>query len=65
MAGINVVRLPYKSSGAAVMGLLGGEAQMAIADVGLVTPHAKTGKLRALECRRSRPPAFRVMRSSA
>ena len=58
MAGINVVRLPYKSSGAAVVGLLGGEAQMAVADVGLVMPHAKAGKLKALAVTSAEPTSL-------
>jgi tripartite-type tricarboxylate transporter receptor subunit TctC len=48
MAGVNIVRVPYKGQGAAVLALLGGEVQVGFASSGSVSGHIKTGKLRIL-----------------
>ncbi len=48
IAGINIVHVPYKGTGPGVTALLTGEVQMAIAGVGTMLPHAKSGKVRAL-----------------
>ncbi len=48
LAGINVVRLPYKGEGPAFLGLLGGEAQLMFISPGTAAPHVKAGKLRVL-----------------
>ena len=48
MAQVNIVRVPYKGQGAAVLGLLGGEVQMSFASAPSVAGHIKSGKLRAL-----------------
>jgi len=48
MAGVNIVRVPYKGQGAAVLGLLGGEVQVGFASSGSVSGHIRSGKLRAL-----------------
>ena len=48
MAGIDIVGVPYKSSSPVITALIGGEVQLAIIDVGLVLPHVKTGRLKAL-----------------
>jgi len=47
-AGIRMVHVPYKGTGPGVTALLTGEVQMAIAGVGTMLPHAKSGKVRAL-----------------
>jgi len=47
-AGVDMVHVPYKGTGPGVTALLTGEVQMAIAGVGTVLPHAKSGKVRAL-----------------
>lgn len=47
-AGVDVVHVPYKGTGPGVTALLSGEVQMAIAGVGTMLPHAKSGKVRAL-----------------
>ncbi len=47
-AGVNMVHVPYKGTGPGTTALLTGEVQMAIAGVGTILPHAKSGKLRAL-----------------
>ncbi|MDP1536064.1 MAG: tripartite tricarboxylate transporter substrate binding protein [Burkholderiales bacterium] len=48
IAGVNLVHVPYKGTGPGVTALLTGEVQMAIAGVGTMLPHAKSGKVRAL-----------------
>ncbi len=48
MADVNIVRIPYKGQGPAVLALLAGEVQVAFASTGSVSGHIKSGKLRAL-----------------
>jgi tripartite-type tricarboxylate transporter receptor subunit TctC len=48
MAGIDMLRVPYKSTAPAVVGVIGGEAHLAVADVPLIMPHTRSNKLRAL-----------------
>ncbi len=48
MAGIKMVHVPYKGLAPAITDLLGGQIQLVFADVGLVAPHIKAGKLRAI-----------------
>ena len=48
MAGINIVRIPYKGAAPAVVALLANEVQMMVIDVGILSPHFKSGKLRGL-----------------
>ncbi len=48
MAGINVVRVAYKSTGPSLLALIAGEVHMMVAGLGSVAPHMASGKLRAL-----------------
>jgi tripartite-type tricarboxylate transporter receptor subunit TctC len=48
MAGINIVRVPYKGGGPALNALLGGEVQLMLPTASSALPHVKSGKLRAL-----------------
>jgi tripartite-type tricarboxylate transporter receptor subunit TctC len=48
MAGVNIVRISYKSSGASVISLVSGEVHLMFANAPPVVPHVKAGKLRAL-----------------
>jgi tripartite-type tricarboxylate transporter receptor subunit TctC len=48
MAGVKLVFVPYKSSGAAVTAIMSGELQVMFASTGGAAPHVKTGRLRAL-----------------
>src|SRR5688572_22475731 len=57
MAGVNIVRVPYKGQGAAVLGLLGGEVQVGFASSGSVAGHIRSGKLRALAVTSVKPSA--------
>ena len=43
-----MIHVPYKGTGPGTTALLTGEVQMAIAGVGTIMPHAKSGKVRAL-----------------
>jgi tripartite-type tricarboxylate transporter receptor subunit TctC len=55
MAGVDIVRVPYKGQGPAVLGLLGGEVQMSFATSASVAAHIKSGKLRALAIGTAKP----------
>ncbi len=48
LAGINIVRVPYKSGGMALIGLLANEVQMTVDSAGSMMAHLKSGKLNAL-----------------
>jgi tripartite-type tricarboxylate transporter receptor subunit TctC len=48
MAGIDVVHVPYKGSGDARTGVLGGQVQMMFDAVTVMSQHAKEGKVKAL-----------------
>ncbi len=48
MAGVDIVHVPYKGLAPAITDLLGGQIQVLFADVGLVRPHFKSGKLKAI-----------------
>ena len=48
MAGINIVHIPYKGSGAAIIALLGGQVQLSFATTSSIAVHIKSGKLRAV-----------------
>ena len=48
MAGINVVHVPYKGSGPALIDLVGGQMQFMFSNFTAALPHMKSGKLRAL-----------------
>ena len=48
MAGVNIVHVGYKGTGAALTALVGGEIQMMFAGPGSVEPHVKSGRLKAL-----------------
>ena len=58
MAGVNIVSVPYKSAVAAVTAVISGEVQMLVIDAGLVAPHVKSGKLRALGVGSAEPSAL-------
>lgn len=58
MAGVNIVRVPYKGSGQALTALLGGEVQLMFPNSGAVAPQLKTGRLKALAVSTSAPTAL-------
>ena len=55
MAGVNIVRIPYKGNAAAVNDLLGARVQIMFVTPAAVMPHAKTGKLRTLAVSSAQP----------
>ena len=58
MAGVDIVHIPYKSSGPAVIALLSGQLQLMFGTTGAVTPHIKSGRLRALAVSTLQPSAL-------
>ena len=48
MAGVNLVRIPYKGSGPAVNDLVSGQVQIMFPTTAAGLPHVKSGRLRAL-----------------
>src|SRR5262249_55976393 len=57
MAGVNIVHVPYKSTGGAVTPLLSGELQVMFATSASVTTHIKSGRVRALAVSTAQPTA--------
>jgi tripartite-type tricarboxylate transporter receptor subunit TctC len=55
MAGVKIVRVPYKGTGAAINDLISGQVQVMFANAATVTPHIKSGKLRALAITTAEP----------
>ncbi|MBI4191678.1 MAG: tripartite tricarboxylate transporter substrate binding protein [Betaproteobacteria bacterium] len=58
MAGVNIVNISYKGSGVAAIGLISGEVQMMLDTGASLTPHIKSGKLRALAVTSAKPSAL-------
>jgi tripartite-type tricarboxylate transporter receptor subunit TctC len=59
MAGVKIVRIPYKGGGPAVIDLMGGRVQVMFPNGPSVAPHLKSGKLRPLAVTTARPsPLF-------
>jgi len=58
MAGVNIVGIAYNGSGPALTALISGEAHLIFTDVGLVAPHVKSGRLRALAVTSADPSAL-------
>lgn len=48
MTGVNMVHIPYKGGGPALIGVIGGESQMLIISAVAALPHVRSGKLRAM-----------------
>jgi tripartite-type tricarboxylate transporter receptor subunit TctC len=55
MAGVNLVRIPYKSGSAQMADLIGGQVQLTFSNAGTVLPHIKSGRLRALAITNPQP----------
>ena len=58
MAGVNMVRIPYKGGGPAVLGLIGGQVQLMFATAASVAPHIKSARLRAVAITSAEPSAL-------
>ena len=55
MAGVNIVRVPFRGNAPALNALFAGEVHMMIATAGTVAPHLKSGRLRALAVTSAQP----------
>ena len=55
MAGVNIVRVAYKGTAPAVTGVLTGESELTVADLALLLPHVKSGKIRGVAVTSSAP----------
>jgi tripartite-type tricarboxylate transporter receptor subunit TctC len=58
MAGVNLVRVPFKGNGPALNALITGEVQVMFATVTAALPHVKSGRLRALASTSAQPSAL-------
>ena len=58
MSGTDIVGVPYKGSAAGITAVISGEVQLTVYDAGLVMPHVKAGKLRALAATSAEPSAL-------
>ncbi len=58
MAGVNMMRIPYKNAGPGITALIGGQVQIMFATAGSITPHIKAGKLRPLGVTSPKPSAL-------
>jgi tripartite-type tricarboxylate transporter receptor subunit TctC len=58
MAGVNIVRVPYKGTGPSMIGLIGGEVELMFPTAGSAGPHVKSGKMRALAVTSLTPSAL-------
>jgi tripartite-type tricarboxylate transporter receptor subunit TctC len=55
MAGVDIVRVPFKGNAPALNALFAGEVHLMIATTGTVAPHLKSGRLRALAVSSAQP----------
>ncbi|HTD89101.1 MAG TPA: tripartite tricarboxylate transporter substrate-binding protein [Burkholderiales bacterium] len=58
MAGVNLVRISYKGGGPAINDLIAGQVKVMFATTGGVTPHVRSGRLRALAVTGAEPTAL-------
>lgn len=58
MARVNIVRVAYKGTGGSLIGIISGEVELMFPTAGSVTPHIKSGKLRALAVTSLQPTAL-------
>src|SRR5258705_6133005 len=58
MAGVNIVRVPYKGTAPAMIDLISGHEQLMIATLGGLAPHLTAGRVRALAVTSAQPTAL-------
>jgi len=58
MAGVNIVRIPYKGGGAAVTAVVAGEVFLTFATAGAAMPHLRSERLRAVAVTSAEPSAL-------
>jgi tripartite-type tricarboxylate transporter receptor subunit TctC len=55
MAGVNIVRIPYKGTGPALNDLMGGQIQLMFPNAASVTGHVRSGRLKAIAVSSAEP----------
>jgi tripartite-type tricarboxylate transporter receptor subunit TctC len=55
MAGVNIVRVPYRGNAPALTAILASEAQIMFPNAGAAVPHIKAGRLKALAITSAQP----------
>ncbi len=55
MAGVDIVRVPYRGVGPALSALIAGQVQLMFPSAGSIAPHLKSGRLRALAVTSAKP----------
>ena len=58
MAGVDIVRIPFKGTPSALIDLMGGQVQLMFPAAGAVMPLVKSGKVRALAVTSAKPSAL-------
>jgi len=58
MAGIDMLRIPYRGNGPAMNALIAGQVQLMFPTAGAAAPHLKSGRVRALAITSARPSAL-------
>ncbi len=58
MAGVNMVRIPYRGAGPALLALISGQVQLMFATAGSAAAHVGSGRLRALAVTSAQPSAL-------
>ncbi len=58
MAGVNIVRVPYKGGAQAISDVVTGQVHLQFGSAGVVMPHARSGRLRALAVASAEPSAL-------
>jgi tripartite-type tricarboxylate transporter receptor subunit TctC len=58
MAGVNIVRINYKSATTSISEVIAGQIQMTFGNAASVAPHAKSGRIKALAVTRAQPSAL-------
>ncbi len=58
MAGLNILRIPYKGPASALSGMITGETQLMFPNAAAAAPHLDGGRLRALAVSTARPSAL-------
>ncbi len=58
MAGVNIVRVPFRGTGPGLTAVVGGQVHMMFAGAGAAVPHMQSGRLRALAITSAQPSAL-------
>jgi tripartite-type tricarboxylate transporter receptor subunit TctC len=58
MAGVNIVRINYKSATTSISEVIAGQIQMTFGNAASVAPHARSGRIKALAVTSAQPSAL-------